>query len=421
MITPHGIPLASEDAARLHMSAAENPMTVTALLMLDRPIDRESLEERLEARLVRHPRFRRRVVEPRLKLGMPRWVDDPAFDVRHHVHRIDASLMPGSPSLDELVSNLANIPLFGDRPLWRAHIIDGPAPALVMVLHHALADGSALLSLLAELVDEQPAEQVPATDAHTPTHSRALAIAAGTIAAGRLALAPADPESALRGRLSGRKDLAFSGPISFDEVHATARVLGTTVTGLLLAAVAGACRAELDGCNEDLVLHALVPIDLRRGGHAALGNEYGSVLVPLPVGIAEMQARVRRTCEAARQLHSRRAGVAGARIASAAGAVSAAIERAGLEFYSRKASVVVSSVRGPTTELHLCGALVRDLVVWAPASGSIALSVTLMSYGGKVRIGVVTDSHVIDDAERVVVELEREISTMTSFASTNAA
>ncbi|MDF2693943.1 MAG: Diacylglycerol O-acyltransferase, partial [Labilithrix sp.] len=369
MITPHSrLSLDVEDAARLHMSTADNPMTVTALLRLDRPILREELEARLETRLTRHARFRRCVAEPRLGLGRPRWVDDPAFDVRHHVHRIDTALLPDAPTLESLTSDLANIPLLGNRPLWRAHVIDGPDPAIVMVIHHALGDGAALLSLLAELVDE-PTKRAH-TDSNTPldARSRARAIAAGAMAAGRLALARRDPETALRGRLGGRKVLAFSEAMSLDDLHGAARSLGITVTGLLLAAVAGACRAELlpNGCADGLVLHALVPIDLRHDAGSALGNHYGSILVPLPVGVPDLPGRVRRVSKEARVLRSRMAGVAGASLAAAAGAVAAVVERAGLEFYSRKATVVVSSVRGPSTTLRLCGASVRDVIVWAP-------------------------------------------------------
>jgi hypothetical protein len=280
-----------------------------------------------------------------------------------------------------------------------------------------------LLSLLAELVDTPSKRPGKGSIPPAGLRTRAQTIAAGAMAASRLALARPDPETALRGPLDGWKVLAFSRPLPLDELHATAHALGVTVTGLLLAAVTGACRAELlpDGCADDLVLHALVPIELQHDAGHMLGNHYGSTLVALPVGIADLRARIRRVSSEARVLRSRMAGVAGASLAAAAGAVAAVVERAGLELYSRKATVVVSSVRGPSTTVHLCGAAVRDVIVWAPASGSIALSVTLMSYAGQVHIGVAADTGVLADAHRVVEELEREIAAMTSFASASTA
>ncbi len=426
MITAPGSPLAFEDAARLHMSTADNPMLITALLALDRSIGHEELEVRLGARLSRHPRFRQRVIEPRLR--MPRWVEDPTFDVRHHVHRIDASLVPGSASLEDLTGDLSSIPLAGLHPLWRAHLIDGPEPALVMIVHHALADGAALLALLSELADEDLPERRKVDETTTATatlRSRAWQIAAGALAASRLALQRPDPEAPLRRRqLGDHKRLAFSGSLSLEELRTTAHALDTTITGVLLTAVAGACRAELDVSEraEDLVLHALVPVIVsQRGSSDVLGNHYGSVLVPLPVGAFDLAARIRGGRDAARRLRSHGAGVAAARLAAAAGALSPFIERIGVELFSRRASVTVSSVRGPADSVHLCGAAVRDIMVWAPASGSIPLSVTLMSYDGRARIGVAADAHALGDARRIVYELECQLELVSSFAKATTA
>ncbi|MBX3203737.1 MAG: DUF1298 domain-containing protein [Labilithrix sp.] len=423
-IASAGTPLEAEDAARLHMSARNNPMLITVVLALDRAIAHEVVESRLESRLARYPRFRQRVLEPRLGLGRPRWAPDPTFDVRHHVHRIDATLVPGSPSLEELTSDLASIPLAHHHPLWRAHLIDGSEPALVLIVHHALADGAALLALLGELVDDGPAERPPTPSSAPRTlRSRARHIAAGAIAASRLALARPDPQTPLRGRLGVEKELAFSSALELDALRAAARSLDTTVTGVLLAAVAGACRAQAceSGHDERLVLHALVPIDVRRGASGGLGNRYGSVLVPLPIGAHDLAARVDRVRDAARALRSREAGVAGARLAEAAGSVSAFVERLGVELFSRRASVTVSSVKGPPRELRLCGAAVRDIMVWAPTAGSIGLGVTLMSYAGRARLGVVVGARAIGSARRVVEELEIELARIRAFASSTAA
>lgn len=391
-------------------------MLITALLLLDRPIGFDALVSRLQERLCRHPRFRQLVIEPRLGLGMPHWRDDPTFDVLHHVHHIDVSLLPGAPSLDEILGGLSTIPLARRRPLWRVHLIDGREPAVMIVVHHAIADGSALLSLLQEIVDEEipaPGDTGPATT----LRGRLWHVAAGTLAAVRLAARRADPSTRLKGRMSERKQLAFSSSLSLEELREIAHRTHTTVTGLLIAAVTGACRAELsrNACADGLVLHALVPVSLAAG--RGVGNHYGSAIVALPVGTPDLAARLRKVRSTTRTLRSRRAALAGARLAAAAGALSAAIERAGVSFFSKRASVVVSSVRGPTSPLHLCGAFVRDVLVWSPASGTITLSVTLMSYAGRARIGVAADSRVLGNARRVVAELEREIATLSTFAS----
>jgi diacylglycerol O-acyltransferase len=419
----HGSRLGSEDAARLHMSVAGNPMLITVLLLLDRPIPHEVLEARLERCLKRHPRFRQRVVEPRFGLGMPRWIDDPTFDVRHHVHRLDTTLLPRPATLDELVSRFASMPLGQRHPLWRLHLVDDPhQPAVVMIIHHALADGSALLSLLAELADERTASTPPPSSSPARGHrSRVWQIAAGAAAAGKLALHRADPITALnRAHPTGQKHLAYSTDVPLATLRHIAHALDTTVTGVLLLAVTGALRAELGDveAKEAPLLHALVPVDTRAGAPAsAMGNRFGSVLVPLPVGTADLEGRVAGVREATRSLGSRASGIAATRVAAAAGAVSAIVERIGVEVFSRKASAVVSSVRGPTSAVHICGAFVRDVVVWAPAPGNIGVSVTLMSYANRARIAAAVDAHVVDDARRIVHELEQELEGLLSAAS----
>ena len=413
--------LAPEDAARLHMGVRANPMRITAMLVLDRAVDRARLEARLKERLLRHPRFRQRVVEP--LFGPPRWEDDPDFDVANHLHRIDRALMPETlaPSaIDELVSDLASLPLSDRHPLWRVHLIDGEPPALLLIVHHALADGSSLLALLSELADEHVVRLAALASKATTPRTRIRQIASGAVSASRLAIRRADPETSLKpGPLAGRKHLAVSRDLVVRRLHETAHVLGTTVTGLLLVAIAGVCGAELDGARVPRALHALVPVDLRAGAARSLGNRFASVVVPLPIGVADVRDRVRVVQRAMHDVRSGGGSAAG-RVATAAGAVSAFVERLGVALFSRRASVVVSSVRGPERRVSLCGAVVRDIVVWAPAPGTIGLSVTLMSYAGHALVGVAVDSRLSTTARRFIGELEREIDDLTGAGTASA-
>jgi hypothetical protein len=70
--------LTPEDAARLRMSVPENPMVIMAALLLERPLARDVLVNLVEARLLRHERFRRRIIEPRW--GSPLWADGAELD-----------------------------------------------------------------------------------------------------------------------------------------------------------------------------------------------------------------------------------------------------------------------------------------------------------------------------------------------------
>jgi diacylglycerol O-acyltransferase len=160
------------------------------------------------------------------------------------------------------------------------------------------------------------------------------------------------------------------------------------------------------------VLHALVPVSAHAGALAATGNRFASVRVPLPIGAGDPVERVRRAIDGLRTARARGGFRAGTHLAGAAGAATAAIERAGVAFYSRKATTVVSSVRGPTRHVHLCGATVTDVVAWAPPVGTIALAFTLISYAGRVRVGVYADARVVGDPQPVLYSLEQELASL---------
>src|SRR5437899_2310479 len=62
--------------------------TTTSVLILDRAPDWERLVAGHEWTSRAVPRFRQRVLEPALGLGMPEWVDDPGFQLDYHLRRL---------------------------------------------------------------------------------------------------------------------------------------------------------------------------------------------------------------------------------------------------------------------------------------------------------------------------------------------
>ena len=64
-------------------------------------------------------------MEPRIPIGMPRWQDDPRFDLRRHVHRHRLAAPGDQGALEAFVATMQSTPLDRDRPLWSAHLVDG--------------------------------------------------------------------------------------------------------------------------------------------------------------------------------------------------------------------------------------------------------------------------------------------------------
>ena len=109
------------------------------------------------------PRLRQRLIAPPFGCGGPIWVDDPRFDIRRHVRAGACHAPADEPALLEAALAEIAAPLPRTAPLWSAVLITGLADgsiALVLVLHHALADGVGGLAVLTNLIDA-PAQDAP--------------------------------------------------------------------------------------------------------------------------------------------------------------------------------------------------------------------------------------------------------------------
>lgn len=428
-------PLSRVDAAWLHMDRPENTADIVALLELDGLLSPSRLERLLRTRLLAlHPRFRQRVVE---RAGHPGWERDPRFTLRRHLSRrtlpaAERSKLAGL--LDEIVTE----ELPAGRPPWKVVLVASGARTLVIVkLHHCIADGFALVSLLLGLSDEAAGRRTRAGDpspAPGLLASLARALPEGAIL-GRAPLASARSlwrmvsldatDGPLRPRpLSGVRRVAWSGSWPLREVRTAARAAGATVNDVLLAALAGALRRRLHALHplvEARDVRALIPVNLRprlpiAGAPGALGNRFGLVFADLPVAAEDPATRL--ALAHARLSASRRSPDALVTLAvlGALGLAPARLERLGTTFFSRKATLVVTNVPGPRRRLHLAGRRVDRMHFWVPHPATLGIGVSLLSYGGQLTVGVRADAAVLPDPAALVEAFEAELASLAPGA-----
>jgi diacylglycerol O-acyltransferase len=423
MSTPATPALSHGDAARLWMSSRDNPMVVTAVLPLDGPLDLATLRALLGERLAARDRFRARIDLPRVPWNRPHWREDPAFSIDRHVARI--ALPPGSTEADlaRAVSELASLPMPLDHPPWRAWIVDGAEPASVLVVrvHHAIADGMALLGVLFSVSDEG-AGSLPPPEAPTPPRPRAsLPPAAdllrGAATLGHLLVQRADASGLLAGRPGPRKRVAWSRPVALEPVRLAAHAAGAHVNDVILAALAGALRRAL-GARRALLtgsVHALVPVALARAP-GDLGNQFASVFVELPLHVDAPVGRLSLVRESALRARESAGLSLGRTLVDLLGTLGGIAHHAGVRLLSRKASLVASNVPGPPVPLHLGGRAITALRFAAPSPGSIALSANVASYAGELSLTLLADERLgvsPDDLARFfVAELDALVSLL---------
>lgn len=421
--------LSRADAARWHMGTPTNPMVIGALLLFDRQLTLEALETLVRDKLVPHRRFRQHVVESPHRFGAPRWLDDAPFDLRQHVRRLEPSGPVDAATLIGLVSERINAPLPLDRSPWTFEVVDllPGGSALLVRIHHCIADGRSLVALLQQLADEDfddalddrsaerpraTKERLPGRASSRPTRARRFF---GRLA-GLFRLVPLsrDPVSLLRRPLDGRKCVAWSEAIPLEAIKAIAATHGHHVADVLLTGVAGALdRYAREHGQVPRSVHALLPVAAPSQGSAdELGNHYASVFVSLPAAVDDPHARLAMIARDMAVLRSGgQSGIAGG-LMRVAGSVAPGIERRALRWGSRRASLVVSSLAGPKMALHLAGQPLGAVVIWAPAAATIGLSVTLFGYAGAIRLGVLTDSAVIDRPDQLVAAFQAAIDEL---------
>jgi diacylglycerol O-acyltransferase / wax synthase len=93
------------------------------------------------------------------------------------------------------------------------------------------------------------------------------------------------------------------------------------------------------------------------------------------------------------------------------------LEQLGVELFTRKASLTVTNVPGPRSHLHLAGERLASLMVWAPTSGRLGLSVTIVGYAGEIRVSVAADCSLRLEPEALIEDLERELEDGSTAAS----
>jgi WS/DGAT/MGAT family acyltransferase len=470
-------PLPSADAAWLHMDRPTNLMVINSVMLFDEPLDQARLREVLRTRLVApYPRFRQRVTESRLApLRGPAFADDPHHDLDRHLHRRGLPAPGDEAALQALIGDLIATPLDHAKPLWDMYLLDRPGggSALLVRMHHCIADGIALARVLLSLTDTAPAGADAATTptppgepvresvrgpiggalaaatapvaaaagsagtlagatgravshivhegfetlAH-PAHARELAdrVAADAQALAKLLFTPADTHTALRGELGVARKVAWTQRLDLQQVKSTAHNQGATVNDVLLASVSGALRRHLREHGEQPhEIRTFVPFNLRpldRPIPSELGNRFGLVFLTLPVDVAGRRARLQELKRRMDAIKRSPEGPLSYAILQTVGRTPPQVEARIVDVFTAKASAVMTNVPGPRQIVYLAGAPVRAVLVWAPTSGSVGMSVSIFSYRGEVTIGLLVDAGLIPDPHKIMRHTEHELAAL---------
>jgi diacylglycerol O-acyltransferase len=452
------------DTAWLRMDSAANLMMIVGVWTLKPGISHIDLCARIEERLLKYARFRQRVVED---AAGATWVEDADFDIGKHVLR---EKLPRHPkggeqaALQARVGELAMQPLDHKRPLWQFHLVEDyqGGSALLVRIHHCIADGIALISVTMSLVDgglpppERRRKNAPAgaedwiadtlIKPFTDMTVKALGAAGDGVAnslgmlrdpqkgmagsldlaklayqvvtdAAALAMMPDDSKTRLKGKPAGAKRVAWCEPIPLDEVKAVGKALNCSINDVLLSCVAGAIGEYLRSLGDDVQgqeIRAMIPVNLRPMDQAyKLGNRFGLVPLVLPIG---MENPIERVYEVRRRMNALKGStqpLLAFGLLAVAGLLIKPAQEAMLSLFGKKTTAVMTNVPGPRDKLKLLGATLEQSMFWVPQSGDIGLGVSILSYGGGVQFGVITDTTLCPEPQKIIDEFVPEFARLS--------
>jgi WS/DGAT/MGAT family acyltransferase len=440
-------PLTPEDLSMLYSDQPRQRTTMSMLMLLDSRPHPEQLRGAVWRAVEAIPRMRQRVVAAPLDLSLPRWEDDPTFDLDFHVRRYsEAPVSNERDELRELFRTMGPIyerPFDESRPLWELIEIDRPdgRAAIFFRLHHAMADGVGGNAILAAMTDsERAGEALPLPPNKAPgswpeeAPGRRLIAAAGRRVGEDLArtrtLVDAlwqgvrNPASVTRlGRVVRElaEDARFESgsplegfgrarhlsgiELDFEPLRVAKRKLGGQIIDVLLTGVAGAMGRwhRAHGHNDVSELLTMVPINLRPpsefGLSAVLGNRTSAITVRLPISIADPLERFAVVHE---RVQARKTSPSVEMVPTLAHLLSGAprwlYRRYALQL-SGAIDLIVTNIPGIPMPRYVAGAEITAGYPIAPTAPHTPVSIALYGYRGRLFIGLDADGTAMTDLD----------------------
>ncbi len=455
------------DTFFLYLEREGQPLNIGGVCEFEGLISRESCIKFVQSKLPLIPRYLQRVVAPAFNVGLPAWEFDPNFDIRRHIREI--KLKQGTDvEVKRIFGELISVRMDRNHPLWDLtllHGLKGKRTAVIVRVHHCLADGISGIALMSTLMDASPnPPKITARKRHTDlpappkqdaaammldrllrtyssilqgaleAHSEIMNIVQDVMAtAGKgmiselIQLAPelATPAERLPfNKVCRGPQLVAWSSISLPDIKAIRAKLGGTVNDVILTVMTLAFQryAELHGTDlSGRQLRVVVPVNIRGNGDASeLGNRI--TFLPINVSLDIKDPHRLLTSVSERMMFLR--GVGMAEFVGLAGSVISKIPLPLQAFLAPVASqlplslcnTICTNVPGPQFPLYLNGHKLLRWYPYVPIGGEMGINTAILSYDGMVYFGYSGDTGAAPDLERLEKFTEQSFAALKSAA-----
>jgi len=441
--------LSGLDATFLYFETPQQHMHVSIVAVLDPKgtpggYSFEKVQDLILSRLHLLPPFHRRLVHVPFNLHHPIWVEDPHFDIIHHVHRVSCPAPGGPRELASICGRINSTPLDRSRPLWEVWVIEGLADgrfACLTKVHHSAVDGASGAELMVHLFSverEAPPPLPPATttqeripsEMEMVRHAVAerlrmplemLQVTSRTISAVadvvRRRRDPAKsngatpltaPRTRFNGAITAQRSIAFA-KVPLAQAKMVRKAFGATVNDVVLALCAGTLRQYLlkHGELPSSPLVAVCPISVRdktSGRNSA--NNVSAMFTSLATNIEDAGERLRVIQQSTKGAKEEHNAIGAdllqnwAEFAAPTTFTLAARMYARLKLADRHPVVhnlVISNVPGPPFPLYMAGAELVAVYPMGPVFEGAGLNITVLSYQGSLDFGFQAATNSVPD------------------------
>jgi len=444
--------LSGIDAAFLYLERKEIPLNIACVAIFDGPLPFREFVAHIDSKLDLIPRYRQIAAPPPFNLGYPTWEYDQTFDIKRHIFQVRLDPPGGEAELEALAGRLLSQVLDRGKPLWEIHVVEGLKEgrgALIVRIHHALADGVAGAALMRIMLDPTPegshVVHKPRTRRAVPPRAEytlaeqiggaiqsalenAVAAEAGllSLAEGLLSdhgkSAIQNVATLLPELLQPPERFPFNKPCSgdrkfcwaevdFNEVTAIRAALGGKVNDCILSVVVRAIARYIRLHGEKVdgrFLRVVCPVNLRGGEQGeSLGNRITFLPVVLPLDVPDPVEMLHAVTTRMEIMKNARAAELIAIFASCLGTAPAPMQELfwrGLPLVPLPLpllNIICTNVPGSPTALYLAGRRLLASYPHVPTGYELGLGVAVQSYDGKLCFGLTADAHVAPDVARL--------------------
>jgi WS/DGAT/MGAT family acyltransferase len=322
------------------------------------------------------------------------------------------------------------------KPLWEMWFVDGLVDGtvgLVYKVHHAVVDGVSAAETFEVLLGggdlpivdrgSNPVALTPAqrlmTAAIDDTRAAARlwlgtgasfitrpAMAVGTAVGLGSLVRPASiaPRTSLNQPI-GRQRRLVPVELGLADVKAIARGLGVTVNDVVLTMVGSGLGALFERRHEHVDhVQVLVPVSLRGDGdHNGAGNRVAGLMARIPIEPDPVQAIAAVAAETRALKSGPEAATLDLLLRASDTWPMGLLAQASRQIVHRQpfVNLVVTNVRGAERPLSLLGARILEIVPLVPLGGNMSLGVAVLSYAGRLHIGLHADADACPDVDLV--------------------